>query len=101
MTVILHDSAGDTLCPISRTFAEPVKVCRGDACPLWRWIPLLATEPAFKAAISKAISDGLNKHPAAVRHVMENRADYGLPTEPYRGFCGLGGRPTDVQWVEK
>ena len=60
----------------------------------WRWEPLLADE-AFQAAVLKAaaeLGDTGNKHKAA-KHVADNRAMYGLPTAPFRGWCGLAGKP--------
>lgn len=72
-----------------------VHPCIGSACMAWRWLPLLADE-AFKNAVIKAAGDigdkTENRHKAAA-HVIANRAAYGLPTQPFDGFCGLAGRP--------
>ncbi len=48
-----------------------------------------------RAADQKAaaeLGDTGNKHKAA-KHVAENRAAYGLPVTPFRGWCGLAGKP--------
>ena len=70
-------------------------MCIGSACMAWRWLPLLADE-AFKNAVIKAAGDigdkTENRHKAAA-HVIANRAAYGLPTQPFDGFCGLAGKP--------
>ncbi len=85
------------LCPLSRAFgAEPLSAnCRGPECACWRTKPLFDTDPGFKEAIAEA-----KKMTAAERDgetsqmfVSKNRAEFGLPTEPFLGFCGMGGRP--------
>ena len=85
-------------CPLSRLWGEDTvnPRCRGDACPLWRWVPLDANDPAFKAAVGakmKELGGGPGYHKQAVAYVMENRAALGLPERPTDGFCGMGGRP--------
>lgn len=66
--------------------------CYGPKCAVWRWEPLLADE-AFAAAVKKAEAETGMPHPKAAKHVTENRAQYGLPTKPFRGYCGLAGKP--------
>lgn len=85
-------------CPLSRLWGdkEVNPHCRGDACPVWRWAPLPAEAPEFKAAVAarlKEIGGGPLKHKEAVAWVMENRAALGLPETPKEGFCGLGNKP--------
>ena len=61
----------------------------------WRWLPLMADD-AFKNAVVKAaeeIGDKSENKIKSARHVTENRAKYGLPTEPFDWFCGLAGKP--------
>ena len=85
-------------CPVARLwgFEKVNPKCRGDACPVWRWEPLSAADPAFKAMVQRAISgefsDGKRQHHAtAVKWVMENREELGLPVRSTHGRCGLGG----------
>jgi len=70
--------------------------CLGSQCMAWRWQPLQADD-AFKNAVKKAREDLGETDKAsqakAVQHVIANRAEYGLPTKPYLGFCGLAGIP--------
>lgn len=85
-------------CPVARLWGDE-KVnprCRGEACPVWRWQPLLAKDPGFVEAIRRAMRGEFNNgkpwtHPVAVKWVMENREALGLPTAPTHGRCGLGG----------
>ena len=84
-------------CPVARLWASDVvhARCKGDACPLWRWEPLNADDPVFKAAVAakiKELGGSPGYHKQAVAHVMANREALGLPVRPTQGFCGLGGR---------
>lgn len=94
MTTMTPESAAETLCPLARTFSLPQaqKGCHGPSCALWRWLPIMADRPAFVAAIKKEIAGGIT-HKAAVSKIMADRAAYGIPTKPERGFCGAGGQP--------
>lgn len=85
-------------CPVARLWGqkEVDAQCRGDACPLWRWVPLSANDADLKAAIAARLKDiggGPLKHKDAVAWVMDHREDLGLPLAPSEGFCGLGGKP--------
>lgn len=85
-------------CPLSRLWGEEAvnPNCRADGCPVWRWVPLKADTPEFKAAVSDAIREfggGPVNHKKAVEFVMQNRDKLGLPSAPVVGFCGLGGKP--------
>lgn len=78
---------------------EPVafynSTCMGPNCMAWRWKPMMADD-AYKNAVIKAaaeIGDKSETKVKAARHVNENRAQYGLPTEPFDGYCGLAGVP--------
>ena len=82
-------------CPVGRITTPTRGNCIAEHCPVWRWVPLPADAPDFKAAVSakqKEIGKGPGGHKEAVAYVMANRADLGLPTKPEVGFCGLGGR---------
>lgn len=85
-------------CPVARLWGSQTvnPRCRGDACPVWRWQPLLASDPAFKRAIQQTIAGEHHEgkaipHATAVKWVMANREALGLPTVPTHGRCGLGG----------
>lgn len=70
--------------------------CIGSTCMAWRWQPLM-TDDAWVAAVKKAaedIKDASSNRMKAAKHVNDHRAEYGLPTKPTRGYCGLAG------WVE-
>lgn len=97
MTLATPDTArAEWPCPLARTFYDYQRTegaCCGDECPLWRWEPLSAADPRFVAAIKARMRETQESHQKAVKHVMDNRAELGLPTEPEVGFCGAGGRP--------
>lgn len=100
--LLTPEAAQETwVCPVARTFGDkPTVHCRGDVCPLWRWKPLLATDPRFTSAIQREIEmlsaekpkvDRNLLHKEAVAKVTNNPRDYMIPTEPEVGYCGLGG----------
>lgn len=71
-------------CPLAKTFAEPKRECRGEACPLWRW-----TTGAPHAEAVKKIADATGeKQPFknAAAEVAKDPAKHGC-----HGYCGLGG----------
>lgn len=85
-------------CPFSRLWGQEKvdRHCRGDTCPMWRWVPLSADAPEFKAAVAQKLKDlggGPVNHKPAVAWVMENREALGLPAKPTHGYCGAGGKP--------
>ena len=90
-----EDEAKTKLCVASMARSIEARWCHASECMAWRWLPLLADD-AFKTAVIAAAKDigdtTENKHKAA-KHVMENRAAYGLPVAPFDGFCGLAGKP--------
>jgi len=98
MTAMLPSEAAETLCPFSRTFGitPAQKGCHGPDCALWRWVPITTDHPAFVAAKAQVMAEMGGKpiaHAAAVAKIMADRAAYGIPTKPERGFCGGGGQP--------
>ena len=88
--VYTEDVAETKFCPASTNLGE---MCVGAGCMAWRWKPLMADD-AFKEAIQKAAEELGDRNPKrfkSLEHVIANRADYGLPTVPYLGYCGLAG----------
>jgi hypothetical protein len=99
--------ARETLpCPMARTFAEKKGPnCDADKCPVWRWLPLPATDPSYMSAVKReeaCLAQEAEKetgkpqnadkfHKVAVSNVRKNPVAYGV--QPKHGFCGLGGRP--------
>lgn len=88
--------------PLARTFDEKRGPnCDADRCIMWRWAELTTDEPGFKEAIQRearrmAEADGaavVSRHKQAVAAVMADRPAFGLPDKPYRGWCGLAGKP--------
>jgi hypothetical protein len=74
---------------------ETAVFCRGAICMAWRWEPLMCDD-AWVAAVKQCaedIGDKSQNRAKAAAHVNENREAYGLPTEPFRGFCGIAGKP--------
>lgn len=92
MTTATPDHArAEWPCPLGRTFGKTHDNCIAERCPVWRWVPLSAADPRFVKEVQKAMKEQNLSHQKAVAHVMENRADLGLPTKPEVGRCGLGG----------
>lgn len=88
------------LCPVARLWGDSTTVqarCRGDDCPVWRWKPLMATDPDYAAAVKKVMQEQFEGkavgHKAAVAYVQDNLKELGLPERPFEGWCGLGGSP--------
>ncbi len=69
--------------------------CSGQGCMAWRWLPLTC-DPDWVAAMRKAAEELGDKTPGrdkAAAHVNANRKAYGLTEAPFRGYCGLAGKP--------
>ena len=83
--VYTEEVAGTKWCPAAMKMK-----CYGSNCMAWRWKPLMADDD-FADAVKKAAAAGPMTHAKAVAHVMAHKADYGLPTTPFLGYCGLAG----------
>lgn len=86
-------------CPLSRIFAEPVKHCRGKACPLFRTLPIPANHPMIESAVKRELlllSGGQKANPTlhkqAVANVLGNPEAFTILIEREH-YCGLGGAP--------
>lgn len=93
--IIVEKEAFNIMCPHTEDFDH----CLASSCMAWRWVPLSVDEPGYMAAIKAAIGtmpEGAAKAltaQTAPKWVNENRAALGLRTQPYRGYCGLAGKP--------
>ena len=91
-----EDAQAALLCPLARTFGSKdlQATCRGAGCAAWRWRPLMASDAGYKEAVAKAQAMKAERGTlTAAEYVNANRADFGLPEEPFVGWCGLGGEP--------
>lgn len=79
--------ANDRQCCVDRT-----RNCSSFDCMAWRWQPLMADE-AFKTAVKERMSTADESHVKAAAYVVDHRDEFGLPVQPYLGFCGLAGKP--------
>jgi hypothetical protein len=97
-------------CPLARTFSKKVGPnCMGGNCAAWRWLPLDAKDPRFTGAISREMAclaqdeatetgkkakPAQNYHKQAVANVRKDPEAYDVPSQPEKGWCGLGGQPS-------
>lgn len=83
-------------CPMGATRPVPSTTCCVAAdCAMWRWQELQADVEFCEAVVKAAadVNDTSTARKTAAKHVMQNRAKYGLHDKPYRGWCGLAGKP--------
>ena len=77
----------------TKTCYRAAAKCISTQCMAWRWLPLIA-DKLFIEAVALAERQGKGKTTTgAARYVVDNRAEYGLPTEPFEGYCGPCGKP--------
>ena len=90
----------------TKTCYRAAAKCISTQCMAWRWLPLIA-DKLFIEAVALAERQGKGKTTTGVvkiglthevlagaaRYVVDNRAEYGLPTEPFEGYCGPCGKP--------
>ncbi|MBT9385509.1 hypothetical protein KM176_16665 [Pseudooceanicola sp. CBS1P-1] len=104
MMTSLHpeDAAKQWRCPLAKTFgaAKVTGFCAGDACAVWRWMPMSANDPRFVSAVQREIASlqeanpkatKVALHKQAVARVMADPNAFTFPNETDRGYCGLGG----------
>lgn len=97
------EEAATLPCPLARTFAKKEGPgCMAGGCPVWRWLPLDASDPKFASAITREMAllakeagkkTTVAFHKKAVANVMKDPEAYGVPPTSGRGWCGLGGKP--------
>ena len=86
-------------CPHSYGFDEP-RECQTVTCMAFRLLPFNMKEPGFIEAVqehAKATGDKSNGFANSVKYVHENRAEFGLPTQPTHGYCGESGKPEHLK----
>lgn len=73
---------------------DPDIHCQGPMCMAWRWVPLMMSESVIAAIRKRGLETG-DRAPFAksARYVLENCEEFGLPSKPFEGYCGLGGQP--------
>jgi len=88
------DEATLMFCMTSARLDGGVNNCVADGCMHWRWLPLTTAEPGWKEGIATLIREGLEHKQAAQAMLLpENKKRFKLPSIPYRGYCGLSGKP--------
>lgn len=70
--------------------------CIASRCMAWRWLSHNVTDGAFLAALAQRMKDTGEKGPIAIAYVQKHREEFGLPTAPTVGWCGLAGRPDET-----
>ena len=101
-TLTPEDAAKTWECPNARIRKDPGNgMCIADKCAAWRFLPLMANDPAFKSAVQREIEALHQKtdkskaglHAQAVARITADPSAYSIPGHHERGYCGLGGKP--------
>jgi hypothetical protein len=87
-----EEEAKTKLCPQAIEY-ETRENCHGSDCMAWRWIPLNANTPEYIAALKECEKERGMTAKGAAKYVLENKAEFALPTKPFEGYCGLAGKP--------
>lgn len=102
--MVTVEEAANILCPMtfnaSSEYGPERQMCLGPQCMAWRYKDH-ATDDAWTAAVRKAadeLNDATPGRTKATQAVRKDRAKYGLPVVPERGWCGLAGKP---EWWPK
>jgi len=85
-----EDDAKTKTCPQKDHGVDP---CIASECMAWRWSPLMANTPEYIEALKTCENERGMKHRDAAIYVNTHRAEFGLPTKPFSGYCGLAGKP--------
>lgn len=91
------DEANGMICPIARIKpGQPSANCSAPDCILWRWLPIMTSDPRYVAAVRTEAArqgGGIGAHMQALAAVAADPEAFGVPSKPDHGFCGLGGEP--------
>ena len=96
-----EEQAREKWCPFAKfnTGIAPERIhdggfrCIASDCMAWRWVPLKVT-PEYLDAVRTVAEETGEKPPfaKAARTVADGPGKLGLPSKPFRGFCGLAGK---------
>ena len=78
---------------VNRAGPEAGFYCIASDCMAWRWTPLKVT-PEYLDAVRALAEATAEKAPfaKAARAVADKPEAHGLPSTPFRGYCGLAGK---------
>lgn len=76
-------------------YGELTRMCEGSKCMNWRWQPLMVTAEWIAAVRKRAdeMKEQTPGRPKAAAYVNAHRSEFNLPDQPFRGYCGLAGKP--------
>lgn len=88
-----EDEAKTKWCPSSKGPNGGFAQCITSDCMWWRWLPFQALDPLYIEAIKICETARDMKPPQAAKYVNAHRGEFGLPIDPFEGYCGLAGKP--------